>query len=197
MNKLLKGAFLVLLMLCVLWSASKAQLKKEVNERYMHGLYMEVGFSVSRFYKQGTKLGLNYRSRQNWHINLELETHVNDKAYPLLIGTYLAGNATLRLGKQYRKGIWLYGASVGPSYFFKNQVIGISNFIFPDFSLSGAVGVSPKVSLIATPTRWLGLGLSYDYNLNSIENTGLLWFSVYLGRMRFRLSDYKNKYQNN
>ena len=165
--------------------------KKNVNDRHIQGLYAEIGFGSSKSYFQATRLGLNFRAKNNWHINLDYDGYVNDEVYPLQINSYLLGDVSLRLGKQYRKGIWLYGATIGPSYFFKNRVTNVRNFVIADFAFSSTIGISPKVSIIATPTKWLGLGVSYNYNLNSIESTNLLWFSVYLGKMRFKLKDYQ------
>lgn len=165
--------------------------KKNVNDRHIQGLYAEIGFGSSKSYFQATRLGLNFRAKNNWHINLDYDGYVNDEVYPLQINSYLLGDVSLRLGKQYRKGIWLYGATIGPSYFFKNRVTNVRNFVIADFAFSSTIGLSPKISIVATPTKWLGLGVSYNYNLNSIENTNLLWFSVYLGKMRFKLKDYQ------
>lgn len=165
--------------------------KKNVNDRHLQGLYAEIGFGSSRSYFQATRLGLNFRAKNNWHINFDFDGYVNDVVYPLQINSYLLGDFSLRLGKQYRKGIWLYGATIGPSYFYKNRVTNVRNFVLADFAFSSTIGLSPKVSIIATPTKWLGLGVSYNYNLNSIESTNLLWFSVYLGKMRFKLKDYQ------
>jgi hypothetical protein len=173
------------------FSQELTYIKKNVNDRHIQGLFAEIGFGNSKSYFQATRLGLNFRAKNNWHINLDYDGYVNDVLYPLQINSYLLGDISLRLGKQYRRGIWLYGATIGPSYFFKNRVTNVRNFIIADFAFSSTIGLSPKVSLIATPTKWLGFGVSYNYNLNSIESTNLLWFSVYLGRMRFKLKDYQ------
>lgn len=173
--------------------SQKSQFKeRDVNIKIIQGIYMELGFGSSSSYVSATRLGLNFRTKNNWHLNLDFDTYVNDEFYPIKINSYLIGDLTLRLGKQYRKGIWLYGAAIGPSYFFKNRVTDVRNFVIADFDFSSTIGVSPKVSIIAVPTRWLGLGISYNYNLNAIESTNLLWFSIYLGKMRYKLKDYQN-----
>lgn len=168
--------------------------ERNVNTKVIQGIYMEIGFGISPKYVSATRLGLNFRSKKNWQINLDYDGYVNEEFYPIKINTYLLGDISLRLGKQYRKGIWLYGAAIGPSYFFKNRVTNVRNFVIADFDFSSTIGISPKVSIIAAPTRWLGLGISYNYNLNAIESTNLLWFSIYLGKMRYKLKDYQNIY---
>jgi hypothetical protein len=172
--------------------SQKTQFKeRDVNTNVIQGIYMELGFGNSFSYVSATRLGLNFRTKNNWHLNLDFDTYVNDEFYPIKINSYLLGDLSLRLGKQYRKGIWLYGAAIGPSYFFKNRVSDVSNFVVADFNFSSTIGISPKVSIIAVPTRWFGLGISYNYNLNAIESTNLLWFSIYLGKMRYKLKDYQ------
>lgn len=190
--------FTLSLFIFILFSDTYSQDKnfnnKNVNNKKLQGLYTEIGFGISKTYFSATRLGLNFRTKNNWLINLDYDGYVNDEIYPIKINTYLLGDISLRLGKQYRRGIWLYGAGIGPSYFFKNRVTNVRNIVIADFDYSSTIGISPKVSIIATPTRWLGLGISYNYNLNAIENTNLLWFSIYLGKMRYKLKDYQNIY---
>jgi hypothetical protein len=169
--------------------------KKNISEKKIQLFALDIGGSNSKVYFGEIHLGLNLKTQKNWNLNFEYNRFLNDDLYPLTINSYLISDVSLRFGKLYRKGIWLYGANIGPSYVLKNKVNNLSNIFDPEYETKTTIGLSPKITLIVAPLSWLGMGVSYNYNFNSIQTTNMLWLSLYIGRVRFKLKKYQINYQ--
>lgn len=171
-----------------------------VSEKKIQSLTFDFGFGKVKSNPNSTasalSVGLNFRTIKNWNYNLEYSNYISDDFYPFVDNSYLINDLSLRIGKLYRKGIWLYGIGVGPSYFLKSTVLNTTNFLSPRMLNETTIGLSSKANLILAPLPWIGFGVSYRYNMNLIQSTNMLWFSIYTGRLRFKLKKYKTNYNN-
>lgn len=169
---------------------------KFVADKKIQSFTFDFGFGNVNKFSSAYRLGLNVRTKNNWNYNLDYDDFISDDLYPFIDQSYLINDISIRFGKLYRKGIWLYGAGIGPSYFLKNTVLDANNFLSPKVLHETTIGLSPKINIILAPLPWFGIGVSYNYNLNTIQSTNMLWFSIYTGRLRFKLKKYKSNYNN-